>query len=283
MLERVIENWTSRLDYIRASRGSPMPEIIFKIYPIRAERFLNNKVLNVRIDNGLEFIHKEFLDSQGIEMERTNTYSPEMNGVSERFNNTALDAIRAMLRRSGLSNKFWSEALPIRGMAFVKRQKPPFELYCGKQPLVVRLMGVRESYRNLSFNESVSGEAVLGLNNKSALITEESESETEISEGDEIPCENLAWIRKALPRPDGTKGDIYYGFEGSSLRLRSYPDVEKYCRPHNIKFNKNFFNFSGKDKYSGPVPKGESSTNHEAHHVPVVISQNFKEASLSPD
>ncbi|GFX97267.1 retrovirus-related Pol polyprotein from transposon opus [Trichonephila clavipes] len=33
-LEKVIENWTSRLDYIRASRGSPMPEIIFKISPI---------------------------------------------------------------------------------------------------------------------------------------------------------------------------------------------------------------------------------------------------------
>ncbi|GFV76416.1 DUF4817 domain-containing protein [Trichonephila clavipes] len=33
MLEKVIENWTSRLDYIRASRGSPMPEIIFKIWP----------------------------------------------------------------------------------------------------------------------------------------------------------------------------------------------------------------------------------------------------------
>ncbi|GFW60728.1 DUF4817 domain-containing protein [Trichonephila clavipes] len=32
MLEKVIENWTSRLDYIRASRGSHMPEIIFKIY-----------------------------------------------------------------------------------------------------------------------------------------------------------------------------------------------------------------------------------------------------------
>ncbi|GFT12637.1 transposable element Tc3 transposase [Trichonephila clavipes] len=29
MLEKVIENWTSRLDYIRASRGSHMPEIIF--------------------------------------------------------------------------------------------------------------------------------------------------------------------------------------------------------------------------------------------------------------
>ncbi|GFV97164.1 uncharacterized protein TNCV_3527491 [Trichonephila clavipes] len=31
MLEKVIENWTPRLDYIRASRGSHMPEIIFKM------------------------------------------------------------------------------------------------------------------------------------------------------------------------------------------------------------------------------------------------------------
>ncbi|GFS76663.1 transposable element Tc3 transposase [Trichonephila clavipes] len=31
MLKKVIENWTSRLDYIRASRGSPMPEILFKM------------------------------------------------------------------------------------------------------------------------------------------------------------------------------------------------------------------------------------------------------------
>ncbi|GFY04252.1 uncharacterized protein TNCV_1200301 [Trichonephila clavipes] len=31
MLEKIIENWTSRLDYIRASRGRHMPEIIFKM------------------------------------------------------------------------------------------------------------------------------------------------------------------------------------------------------------------------------------------------------------
>ncbi|GFV47230.1 DUF4817 domain-containing protein [Trichonephila clavipes] len=31
MLEKVIENWTSRLDYIRVSHGSHMPEIIFKM------------------------------------------------------------------------------------------------------------------------------------------------------------------------------------------------------------------------------------------------------------
>ncbi|GFX43242.1 uncharacterized protein TNCV_2389501 [Trichonephila clavipes] len=32
MLEKVLENWTSRLDYIRASRGSHMREIIFKMF-----------------------------------------------------------------------------------------------------------------------------------------------------------------------------------------------------------------------------------------------------------
>ncbi|GFT21844.1 uncharacterized protein TNCV_3179511 [Trichonephila clavipes] len=31
MLKKVIENWTSKLDYIRASRGSHMPEVIFKM------------------------------------------------------------------------------------------------------------------------------------------------------------------------------------------------------------------------------------------------------------
>ncbi|GFY32333.1 hypothetical protein TNCV_3558411 [Trichonephila clavipes] len=31
MLEKVIENWTSRLDYMGASRSSHMPEIIFKM------------------------------------------------------------------------------------------------------------------------------------------------------------------------------------------------------------------------------------------------------------
>ncbi|GFT62220.1 DUF4817 domain-containing protein, partial [Trichonephila clavipes] len=31
MLEKVIQNWTSRLDYIRASHGSLIPEILFKM------------------------------------------------------------------------------------------------------------------------------------------------------------------------------------------------------------------------------------------------------------
>ncbi|GFW24275.1 uncharacterized protein TNCV_605251 [Trichonephila clavipes] len=41
MMGKVIENWTSRLDYIRASRGRPMPEIVFKIDEGKLKWLLN--------------------------------------------------------------------------------------------------------------------------------------------------------------------------------------------------------------------------------------------------
>ncbi|GFX14102.1 putative transposable element [Trichonephila clavipes] len=57
MLEKVIENWTSRLDYIRASRGSPMPEIIFKIVDPRIEsvRAGVNKMV-IRSEGAVEYV-----------------------------------------------------------------------------------------------------------------------------------------------------------------------------------------------------------------------------------
>ncbi|GFT06055.1 hypothetical protein TNCV_1594851 [Trichonephila clavipes] len=45
MLEKVIENWTSRLDYIRASRGSHMPEFISKIVDKKTETIEGNQAL----------------------------------------------------------------------------------------------------------------------------------------------------------------------------------------------------------------------------------------------
>ncbi|GFT30037.1 uncharacterized protein TNCV_715081 [Trichonephila clavipes] len=54
MLEKVIENWTSRLDYIRASRGSHMPEIIFK--NVMPQDYLSNKKIHVN-----RIIHRCFI------------------------------------------------------------------------------------------------------------------------------------------------------------------------------------------------------------------------------
>ncbi|GFW10930.1 DUF4817 domain-containing protein [Trichonephila clavipes] len=50
MLEKVIENWTPRLDYIRASRGSPMPEVIFKIRQRSDRRGFDSNLSDFKID-----------------------------------------------------------------------------------------------------------------------------------------------------------------------------------------------------------------------------------------
>ncbi|GFV71263.1 DUF4817 domain-containing protein [Trichonephila clavipes] len=57
MLEKVIGNWTSRLDYIRASRGSPMPEIIFKIkgYPGVHHSIYERQRRDIEVEVGITF------------------------------------------------------------------------------------------------------------------------------------------------------------------------------------------------------------------------------------
>ncbi|KAF8796357.1 Retrovirus-related Pol polyprotein like [Argiope bruennichi] len=50
-------------------------------------------------------------DDLGIKAERTNAYSPQRNGVAERYNYTAVDGIKVLLNTSGLTKGFWAEAL----------------------------------------------------------------------------------------------------------------------------------------------------------------------------
>ncbi|GFX88338.1 transposable element Tc3 transposase [Trichonephila clavipes] len=53
MLENVYEKWTSRLDYIRSSRGSHMPEMIFKIFGNYQYRFPPEEWLLIYTDGSL--------------------------------------------------------------------------------------------------------------------------------------------------------------------------------------------------------------------------------------
>ncbi|GFW95639.1 gag_pre-integrs domain-containing protein [Trichonephila clavipes] len=67
-----------------------------------------------------------------------------MNGVAERHNLTALDRIKTLLNASGLSQKFWAEALLCFSYTWNRVcckgcKKTPFELYGGKRPSVSHL------------------------------------------------------------------------------------------------------------------------------------------------
>ncbi|GFY22341.1 retrovirus-related Pol polyprotein from transposon TNT 1-94 [Trichonephila clavipes] len=113
----------------------------------RAERFLSKKVIAVRTDGGLKFCNKDmdnFLTELGIKHEVTNSYTPEMNGVAERFNLTALDGIKTLLKSSEVPHKFWGEALLCFTYAWNRichkdSNKTPFEKYSGRKPSVLHL------------------------------------------------------------------------------------------------------------------------------------------------
>lgn len=120
----------------------------FKKYLAMVERDRNIKLKCVRTDNGMEFCHKEFesfLSDHGIRIERTSVYTPEQNGIAERFNRTAMDGVRSMLQDSGLPQNFWAEAL----LSFVHtfnrsthkptQDKTPTEIWTGRKPLVTHL------------------------------------------------------------------------------------------------------------------------------------------------
>ncbi|GFX46489.1 retrovirus-related Pol polyprotein from transposon TNT 1-94 [Trichonephila clavipes] len=114
----------------------------------RAERFLSKKVIAVRTDGGLEFCNKDmdnFLTELGIKHEVTNSYTPEMNGVAERFNLIALDGIKTLLKSSEVPHKFWGEALLCFTYAWNRichkdGNKTPFEKYSGRKPSVLHLI-----------------------------------------------------------------------------------------------------------------------------------------------
>ena len=119
----------------------------FERFLKRAERFLDRKVKCIHTDNGLEFVNekfKTFCEELGIQHEKTNYYSPMQNGVSERFNYTAIDGINVLLKDSGLGQGFWSEALlhfvyTWNRLCHSNQTKTPFELYGGRQPSVTHL------------------------------------------------------------------------------------------------------------------------------------------------
>ncbi|GFU64130.1 retrovirus-related Pol polyprotein from transposon TNT 1-94 [Trichonephila clavipes] len=93
----------------------------------RAERFLSKKVIAVRTDGGLEFCNKDmdnFLTELGIKHEVTNSYTPEMNGVAERFNLSALDGIKTLLKSSEVPISFGEKHYFVslmRGIEFVTK------------------------------------------------------------------------------------------------------------------------------------------------------------------
>ncbi|GBM92498.1 Retrovirus-related Pol polyprotein from transposon TNT 1-94 [Araneus ventricosus] len=292
----------------------------------RAERFLNRKVISVRTNGGLEFCNQEFekfLEKLGIRHEKTNPYSPEMNGVAERFNLTALDGVKSFIKvqwKPSVSHLKKFGCVAYVGVPKQTRKKldmrAKLAIMCGyaqttkgyrilllEDQRVIETINVRfdETKRGVElvpdskgswftlfkdFPEdgdifSLADDDLINRSEYPRVFESASKPIVEMREitsleQNAIPCKSIDWVRKAVPRSDGSKIDIYYGIEGTNVRLRSFNDVMGYCASNKIQCDKNLFNFSGKNTESGKVT--DLLNLNEANLLEVRIPRTYKEA-----
>ena len=120
---------------------------------MRWETQTSKRLKAVRTDRGTEYLNTEletYFSSRGIVHQTTAAYTPEQNGVAERFNRTLMEKVRAMLYDAHLDYELWAEAAATA--TYVRNRSPtsqcaqtPWELFYGSKPDVsnMRVFGAQ--------------------------------------------------------------------------------------------------------------------------------------------
>ena len=116
----------------------------FRVYDKLVENKFGRVMRVLRSDNGREFRNKnmdEYLESRGIERERTAPYTPEQNGKAERDNRTIIESARTMLHAKELPKTLWAEAcntavylMNRAGSSSARNGATPYEGWMGIKP-----------------------------------------------------------------------------------------------------------------------------------------------------
>ncbi|GFT69937.1 retrovirus-related Pol polyprotein from transposon RE1 [Trichonephila clavipes] len=94
-----------------------------------------------------------------------------------------------------------------------------------------------------------------------------------------IPCTEVKWIRNIGRKVTGS--NVYYSIEGEATRLKSFNEIERYCKRHNIEYDPSLFNFRKDNTESQGFP--DLSEQQEALMVEVTIPNCYKQAIRSRD
>ena len=116
----------------------------FKHFIIWIKKQKNANVKRIRSDNGGEYTGKPFQDvcgELGIIHQTTSPYTPEHNGVAERYNRTLQEGALTLQHDAELSNKFWVSAIDT--INFVRNRilhskigVTPYEAFWGIKPRI---------------------------------------------------------------------------------------------------------------------------------------------------
>eukprot|EP00170_Pyropia_yezoensis_P004161 contig_17141_g4172 len=102
--------WKSALPIMRKSDAAQVLMDVFQELETRQGR----KAKAIRRDNGGEYLFEDFktwLRVNGIQHQLTTPYTPQQNGVAERYNRTLMERVVTMLADAGLHKLYWGEAL----------------------------------------------------------------------------------------------------------------------------------------------------------------------------
>ncbi|GFY09765.1 retrovirus-related Pol polyprotein from transposon RE1 [Trichonephila clavipes] len=94
-----------------------------------------------------------------------------------------------------------------------------------------------------------------------------------------IPCTEVKWIRNIGRKVTGS--NVYYSIEGEATRLKSFNEIERYCKRNNIEYDPSLFNFRKDNTESQGF--SDLSEQQEALMVEVTIPNCYKQAIRSRD
>lgn len=137
----------SRYGYIYLIKHKSETFERFKEFQHEVENQLGRKIKMLRSDRGGEYLSIEFHDylkECGIISQLTPPRTPQLNGVTERRNQTLLDMVRFMMSRASLPISFWGYALEtaahILNLVPTKKvAKTPHEMWTGKVPSLAHI------------------------------------------------------------------------------------------------------------------------------------------------
>jgi len=120
----------------------------FKEFKAMVETQTSLKIKAIRSDNGTEFVNRtfdKFLKECGITRQLSVPYTPQQNGVAERFNRTIEEMARCMLQEAEVNEPLWAEA--VKTAVYIRNRCPskslndttPFEIWYKKKPCVKHL------------------------------------------------------------------------------------------------------------------------------------------------
>lgn len=112
----------------------------------RLQSLSGHKLHELRTDQGSEFANsnvRELCGQYNILLTHSTPYTPQQNGVVERFNRSCMEICRSLLSHSKRSPGLWPDAYKTAAYLYNRRvshrkyeqqDKTRYELFCGKQP-----------------------------------------------------------------------------------------------------------------------------------------------------